>query len=138
MANLTKYNFELAKEICEKLYDTEKYPNLSSVLKSDKRYPARSTFFLWKREHSELSDLYVNIQQDRGELFIEEIDSTIQELRKGQIEASEANVIIQALKWKAAKFYPKMFGDNKNIDHTSNGQSIVIPPLNFLDDIDSN
>ena len=136
MANVTKYDFKLAKEICEKLYDTETYPNLSKVLKSDKRYPARSTFFLWKREHKELSDLYVNIQQDRGELFIEEIDQAVQDLKNGKLEASEANVIIQALKWKAAKFYPKMFGDNKAIDHTPKGESIKTPPIKWTDETD--
>jgi hypothetical protein len=116
----TKYNFELAKEICEQLYDK----SLSDVLRSKKNYPARSTFFLWKRENSELSDLYVNIAQDKGVLFIEEIDQTIIDLKNGKIDPSTANVIIQALKWKAAKFYPKMFGDKSEVDITSKGEKI--------------
>ena len=124
----TKYNFNLAKEICERLYDE----NLTDVLNSDERYPARSTFFLWKRENIELSDLYVNIAQDKGILFIEEIDQTIEDLKSGKIDPSTANVIIQALKWKAAKFYPKMFGDKSELDIKSNGNQINIPPITFF------
>jgi hypothetical protein len=127
-----EYNFELAKEICEQLYDQ----SLTDVLKLKKKYPARSTFFLWKRNNKELSDLYVNIAQDKGILFIEEIDQTIIDLRNGEIGPSTANVIIQTLKWKAAKFYPKMFGDKSELDITTKGQqlnSYINLPLDELE-----
>ena len=45
----------------------------------------------------------------------------------GEIEASTANVIIQTLKWKAAKYYPKMFGDSKAVDITTQGEKINAP-----------
>lgn len=121
------YNFELCKEICVRLYDE----SLTDVLNSDDRFPARSTFFEWKRNNKELSDLYVNIAQDKGILFIEEIDQTIQDLRDKTIDPSSANVIIQSLKWKAAKFYPKMFGEKSEIDITSKGESIR-PKISFV------
>ena len=69
------YDFELCQEICNRLYDEP----LTDVLKTDSRFPARSTFFEWKRKNKELSDLYVNIAQDKGILFIEEIDQTIED-----------------------------------------------------------
>jgi hypothetical protein len=39
-----------------------------------------------------------------------------------EIEASTYNVLAQTLKWKMAKFYPKVFGDK--IDHTTDGEKI--------------
>ena len=118
MARPTTYTFDLCTDICEELYAN----SLTDVLAGNEDYPARSTFFKWKREHKELSDLYVNIAQDRGILFIEEIDQTVEDLKHGQIDPSTANVIIQTLKWKAAKFYPKMFGEK--VDLTSGGEKL--------------
>ena len=122
------YDFELCTEICERLYDE----SLTDVLKNNDKYPARSTFFKWKRENKELSDLYVNIAQDKGILFIEEIDQTIEDLRKGRIEPAAANVIIQSLKWKAAKFYPKMFGEK--LDVTTDNKPIENKSINLTID----
>lgn len=125
MARPSEYNFELAAEICDKLTSGQ-YSNVGQVIQSSDRYPARSTFYLWKREHSELSDLYVKIQQDRGDLLIEEIDQTVQDLKNGLLDPSAANVIIQTLKWKAAKFYPKMYGDRQQIEQTQTNINIEL------------
>lgn len=115
------YNIDLASEICE---DVAGGGNIMDVLDKKKSYPSWPTFRRWKRDHIELRTLYVNAIQDKSEAVLFEIDQTLQELREGLIDASTANVIIQTLKWKAAKFYPKMFGDNKGIDITTKGESI--------------
>jgi hypothetical protein len=122
MGRLSDYSFEKVTSICEMLSNGEK---LKDVLSHHQI--VRSTFFKWKRENKEFSDLYVKIAQDKGELCIEEIDQTIEDLKNGVIDASTANVIIQTLKWKAAKFYPKMFGDSSKVDVTTNGESINKP-----------
>lgn len=121
MANTTDYNFDLCKEICQRLID-EDFSNVSQILVTNVKYPARSTFFKWKRENKELSDLYTIIQQDKGELFVEEIDQVWQDLKNGLIDAPSARVLIDTLKWKAAKYYPKMYGDK--IDVTSKDEKI--------------
>jgi hypothetical protein len=46
-----------------------------------------------------------------------EIDEIALDLRNGLIDAPTANVLIQTLKWKAAKFYPKMYGDRQTVEH---------------------
>ena len=134
MARPTEYNYELAQEICEKL-TTGEFKNVGQVIDSDKKkYPSRATFYNWKREHKELLDLYVNIQQDRGDLLLEEMDEITQELRRGDIDPSTANVLIQTLKWKAAKFYPKMYGDKQQTDITTNGESLNKRPIIIFND----
>jgi hypothetical protein len=120
------YNFEIAKEICMMTYEM----SLTNICKSSERFPDRATFFRWKREHAELRDFYVNIVRDKGDLFIEEIDQTVIDLKDGKIDPSTANVIIQTLKWKAAKFYPKMFGDKSEVDIKSDGKKLDV--LGFL------
>lgn len=114
MARPSEYNFDLCKTICDQVADGE---NIISVLK-DSEYPSWSTFRRWKNENEELRTLYVNSQQDKGIALENEIDDVMLSLKSGEIEASSANVLIQTLKWKMAKFYPKMFGDKLDVEQT--------------------
>ena len=101
------------------------------ILASNDKYPSWSTFRRWKNDNEELRTLYVNSQQDKGIALEKEIDDTLQLLRDGEIDASTANVIIQTIKWKMAKFYPKMFGDK--LDLTTKDEKIESKdPLELL------
>ena len=124
MARISEYDYKLCEEICELVACGS---NLMDALNSSDRFPAWPTFRRWKSEHSELRTLYVNSVQDKSEPLLKEMDEIGQDLRNGVIDASTANVLIQTLKWKLAKFYPKMFGDKQYIDHTTNGESIQAP-----------
>jgi hypothetical protein len=42
-------------------------------------------------------------------------------LLANEIDSSTYNVLVQTIKWKMAKFYPKVFGDNKQVDLLNNG-----------------
>ena len=124
MGNTTNYDFKLCEEICEEVAAGK---NVIAALDGNKKFPSWSTFRRWKNDNEELRTLYVNAIQDKSEAVLFEIDSIALDLRQGKIEANVANVLIQTLKWKAAKFYPKMFGDK--IDHTSGGDKIQASPL---------
>mgnify|MGYP003455626145 FL=1 len=117
MARPSEYNFKLCDEICDEIANGK---NIIKILESKEEYPSWPTFRRWKNEHEELRTLYVNSQQDKGIALENEIDDTMQLLKEGTIDASTANVIIQTLKWKMAKFYPKMFGDKIEVDQNTN------------------
>ena len=116
MARPSEYDFELCKKICDEVANGE---NIISVLK-ESSYPSWSTFRRWKNENEELRTLYVNSQQDKGIALENEIDDVMQSLKAGEMEASVGNVLIQTLKWKMAKFYPKMFGDKLDVETNGN------------------
>lgn len=84
------------------------------------------TWCNWKSENQQLFDLYVKARQDKAEGLESEIDRIMSLLEEKQIEPSAANVLIQTLKWKLAKFYPKMFGER--LDLTTDGESLNISP----------
>lgn len=115
MARLSEYNYEMCVEICSEVAEGF---NIKTVLKSKAEYPTFQTWCNWKREHNELFDLYVKTMQDKSESEMEEIDRVYDMLKNGEIEPSAANVLIQTNKWKAAKFYPKMFGDKTQMEHS--------------------
>lgn len=123
MARPSEYNFLLAQEICE---DVANGFNIKTVLKSRDEYPSFPTWCKWKRENDELLNLYTRSIQDKSESVDEEIDHIYDEIKAGNIEPAAGRILIDTLKWKAAKYYPKMFGDK--IDHTTQGEKISIIP----------
>ena len=112
----TEYNLELSTEICELIANGM---NILAALQTQPHYPSWSTFRRWKRDVEELRTLYVNAVQDKSEAVLFEIDEITDGCKNGDYEPSVANVCIQTLKWKAAKFYPKMFGDQTKVQHSS-------------------
>ena len=106
----SEYNEEICEQICN---DVANGANLMDTLSANDAYPSWPTFRRWKSKHSELRTLYVNAIQDKSEPLLKEMDEIALELRTGEIDASTANVLIQTIKWKLSKFYPKMFGDSQ-------------------------
>ncbi|CAB4136401.1 hypothetical protein UFOVP584_54 [uncultured Caudovirales phage] len=119
MARLTEYNFELCIEICEEIALGS---NIMTILENNSNYPSWSTFRRWKRDNEELRTLYINSQQDKAEALEKEMDDYRSMLLAKEIDASTYNTLVQTLKWKMAKFYPKVFGDKTDI--TSGGEKI--------------
>ena len=120
MARLTEYNFELCEKICEEVATGG---NIMTILENNNQYPSWSTFRRWKRENEELRTLYVNSQQDKAEALEKEMDDYRAMLLAKEIDAATYNTLVQTLKWKMAKFYPKVFGDKT--DNTTNGRNTV-------------
>ncbi len=120
MARLTEYDFELCKEICDQLADGS---NIKRILNSNEKYPHWTTFRRWKNERPELRTLYINSQQDKAVALEEELDELRDDLRKKEIDPSTYNVLAQTLKWKMAKFYPKVFGDK--VQHTGDAENPI-------------
>lgn len=123
MARPSEYNFDLCIEICELVANGQ---NIISALQSGNRYPSWPTFRRWKRENEELRTLYVNSVQDKAEALESEMDDYRSMLLAKEIDASTYNTLVQTLKWKMAKFYPKMFGDKIQQEHSGEVTTTVI------------
>lgn len=123
MARLSEYNYELCVEICDKIAEGL---NIRRVLDSDRKYPDWTTFRRWKQQHEELRTLYINSQQDKAIAIENELDDLRDSLLRKEIDPATYNTLAQTIKWKMAKFYPKLFGDK--IDMTSNGKTITDRP----------
>lgn len=109
----SNYDFDLCVEICEQVSEGG---NIKTILTSKDVYPSFPTFCKWKRENKELFNLYINAHQDKAIAIEEEMDMLKDMLLNGEIDPSTYNTIVQTLKWKSAKFYPKVFGDNRQVD----------------------
>jgi hypothetical protein len=75
-----------------------------------------SKFFELLESDAQLKEQYARAREKRGETFIDKIEDIEAMLIAGQIDPAAARVLIDAEKWKAAKFYPKMYGDKQQVD----------------------
>jgi len=103
-----EFDFKLCEEICEQVASGMA---ITKVLNSKKEYPSWATFRKWKNENKELLTLYTRARQDKAEPLDEKIDELLNKLETGKIKSDVARVMIDTLKWKLSKYYPKMFGD---------------------------
>lgn len=123
MARPSEYNFKICEEICAEVANGF---NIKTVLKSKDEYPTFQTWCNWKREHKELFDLYIKSIQDKADSVEEELETIYDMLKAKEIDPASANVLIQTLKWKASKYYPKMFGDKIQQEHSGEVTTNVI------------
>ena len=129
--NALKFNMDLVEEICERVSNGE---SIKAVLKSEKRFPDFSTWCRWRREYPAVNNLYTIAREDKTESYDDKFDSIMNDIQTGVLDAQVGRVLLDALKWKMAKFYPKMFGDNKQIDLLNNGGTFEERPrLSFED-----
>lgn len=98
---------------------------------------ARSTFRTTALRHQS-GVQYAHALENLAHHQIELVEQTIEDMRKGKVDAMMAKVEIDARKWFASKFLPKQYGDK--IDHTTNGRDLPSPILGLLtpsDDVHS-
>jgi AAA+ ATPase superfamily predicted ATPase len=124
MARPSEYDFKLCEEICDKLAEGL---NIKRILNSEEHYPDWTTFRRWKNNNEELRTLYINSQQDKAIALENELDDLRDMLLTKEIDPATYNTLAQTIKWKMAKFYPKVFADK--IDHTSDGEKINMTPI---------
>jgi hypothetical protein len=126
MARQSEYNYELCEEICNELAEGK---NIKRILNSKPEYPDWTTFRRWKNNNEELRTLYINSQHDKAIALENELDDLRDMLTSKEIDASTYNVLANTIKWKMAKFYPKVFGDKTDI--TSGGEKIQTAPTSI-------
>lgn len=126
----TDYSDELAEAMCNHISMG------INVLETCKLVGiARETFYRWLRENEDFNDMYVKSMPARADASIEKIDRIADLLEIGKISAADANVLIQTEKWKSSKYYPKMYGDRKQVDANHSGV-VTHSIIDFLDGID--
>lgn len=59
---------------------------------------------------------YVQAHEGRAILHAHKIEDMLEKLEKGEMESDIARVSIDARKWLATKYYPKMFGERHQLE----------------------
>lgn len=116
----TLYSEELAAEICYRLSSGE---NMTDICHAA-HMPDKVNVWRWKREREEFRNMINCAMQDKGECCADKVDVYKEMAINGEIDPSVAKLAIDTERWKASKFYPRMYGDkqiveskNENLNH---------------------
>lgn len=100
------YSDELADVICERVLTRP----LHQVCKDDDM-PHEHTIYGWIAKHPDFLEKYTRARQFRAYSRAESIDQIADDVRRGILDAQQARVLIDAIKWQSGKENPKVFGD---------------------------
>jgi hypothetical protein len=116
-------NDELFAEICDAV------ANGSSLLKISKQdgMPSRPTMERWIKQTEQRQQIYDDARKSRGDFRFEMIDAIVAKISKGELEANAGRVMIDAIRWQAARENPKLYGDK--IEHTGKDGAPLFPEL---------
>ena len=78
--------------------------------------PSYVTVWNWLKSDDDFRGKYQVASELRAQGIDDDIDIALAQMMNGQIDAQQARVIIDTYKWRAAKLYPKLYGDNQKID----------------------
>jgi hypothetical protein len=125
---LTLYTEELAAKICA---DLVRGMTLRQIC-AQEGMPAPSTVVTWAlQEDHPFAEKYDRARRVQYDLQFDELD----ELSKGpgegddQVKVARDRLRVDTLKWKLAKALPKIYGDNKTIEHLGKDGAPLFPEL---------
>lgn len=105
----TDYNDDISKKIIDRLAAGESVTKICG----DDGYPNRYTVFEWNVKHPEFHHRYEKALKSSGQFQVDKIPLVIQEMKEGVVDPAVGKIEIDALKWMASKFYPKMYSDKQ-------------------------
>lgn len=124
----TKYNWELAQFICEKISNGRSLP---SVLQEHDDMPSYASVMLWLKQHPEFSELYAQAKSDQADFNADRIAQIAEGTIDGTYDPKAARVAIDAYKWTAAKLKPRVYGDKLQL-----GGAADLPPIQTTNTLD--
>ncbi len=99
-------------KVCERLARGESLVDISN----DKRMPGYSTVTAWLRddETGGLQAMYARAREDQAD---HSADTMLAEARN-EPDVQRARLIVDTMKWTAAKLRPRVYGDRLDVKHT--------------------
>lgn len=101
------YTKERADQFCE-LLATGRSIRLACA---EEGMPSESVVYRWLASIPDFRENYARAREIRSDARFERVDSVLDDMRAGLIDAHQARVEIDAIKWQTGKEAPKKYGD---------------------------
>lgn len=130
MARPSEYTEEVAEQICEGIAEGK---SIRAVCNQD-GMPHVATVFRWLSSVEAFREQYTRARQTRADARFERIDDVMADMRAGTIDAQQARVEIDAIKWQCGKEAGK-YDDKMKHEHTGEGGGpLTVQIVRFGDD----
>jgi hypothetical protein len=101
------YNQETTKEFCARIASGMSVPTICQ----DPEMPGLATVFKWFQRYPEFGEAYARARDIRAHARFESMDGVLDDMVAGKIDAQQARVIVDTVKWQCGKELPKVYGD---------------------------
>jgi hypothetical protein len=125
----TDYTPQIAEEICKWIAGGE---SLRAFCRQPNT-PDFSTVTRWIVRHDEFRNQYVHARESAGYAHADGIVEIVEMLRSGELDPNTAKAMMDGLKWAAERMAPKAHSSRQEIDHTTNGEKMIIPISSWVE-----
>lgn len=112
----SEFTQEVADTVCEGIAQGK---SIRTVCKG-RSMPDITTVYRWLSKYDSFRQQYTHARQTRADARFESIDDVIADLRSGTIDAQQAKVEIDAIKWQCGKEAGK-YDDKMKHEHSGEG-----------------
>jgi len=106
------YTPELGDKICEGIAHRI---SLVRICANDEAMPEVRTVYRWFREHDEFCQNYARAREAQAEFIADEI---LEISDSSEFEPNDKRIRVDARKWLASKYKPKVYGDKIMTEHS--------------------
>lgn len=131
MGRPSTYTPEIAERICAELAEGK---SVARACDADDM-PEQRTVFRWLTQHESFRQQYMRAREARADARFERTDQVLLDMRAGVIDASQARVELDAIKWQTGKEAPKRYGDRLELAGDPNNP--VLPPKILVEFVDA-
>ena len=103
----SNYTEELADEICELIASGSNINRIDLM----ENMPGRTAIYRWLDMYPDFKANYTRAREGRADWRFDRMDDVILDMRNGIIDATQAKVELDLIKWQAGKEKPKEYGD---------------------------
>ena len=82
----------------------------------DDDMPSYEAFYKMKKKDAGLQAMYADAVEARATAIDDRMDEVLEGVRKGDIEYQAGRLEIDVQKWRMAKFFPRLYGDNQKLE----------------------
>ena len=82
----------------------------------DADMPSYEAFYKMKKKDGTLQAMYNDAVEARATAIDDKIDEVLEGVRNGEIDYQAGRLEIDVQKWRMAKFFPRLYGDNQKLE----------------------
>ncbi len=82
----------------------------------DSDMPSYEAFYQLKNRHQDVQARYNQAIEARATAIDDRIDEVLKDVREGKMDYQAGRLEIDTQKWRMAKFFPRLYGDNQKLE----------------------
>tara|TARA_R100001591_G_scaffold67648_1_gene76685 strand:- start:124 stop:633 length:510 start_codon:yes stop_codon:yes gene_type:complete len=82
----------------------------------DSDMPSYEAFYQLKNRHQDVQARYNQAIEARATAIDDRIDEVLKDVREGNMDYQAGRLEIDTQKWRMAKFFPRLYGDNQKLE----------------------